>query len=80
MTALLLLSALTLSWWLGVLQMLLAAWPVAGAIAFVLVRLQSGRTPLFWADVALETLIDMAADAPTTFAARFGQRAREDRA
>lgn len=77
MTALLLLSALTLSWWLGVLQMLAAAWPVAGGIAFVLVCLQSGRTPLFWADVALETLIDMSRDVGPTFAARFGQRARE---
>lgn len=75
----LLLIALSLSYFLGIATMLLSAWPWFAGIAFVLVRLRSGRSPLWWADRALETLIDMASDAPVTFAERFRDRAKDRR-
>ena len=79
--ALLLLTALGLSYWLGVLSMLLSGWPWFAAIAFVLVRAKSGRWPmwwgsraLLWVDTAAEALVDMARDAVPTLAERFRER------
>lgn len=75
MIAILLLSALlSLSWWLGILQMLAAGWPWFSMFAFVLVRLLSKHTAFYWADLALETVLDMAADAPSTFVERLRER------
>jgi hypothetical protein len=67
-------AVLSLSWWLGIAQMLAACWPVALPIGFSLVWIKSGRSAFFWADAIAEALIDMAADAPVTFRERFRER------
>lgn len=70
-------AAILLSYWLDILRMLAAGWPWFGALAFVLIRLRSGHSPLYWADHALETLIDMGRDAGPTFCDRLRERRAE---